>query len=132
MMDDLQQAYSAYQQALYHLRDPKVCPTNHLFSCNKSDEKFLGTQALVWNWNSLRSLWVTGVCRRGFLSSHANATRFRKSQRNLFSSRYNLQATVKIQSKSRGNYFQLFFKSSDKILICTSASDTLSLYHRRP
>jgi len=24
MMDDLQQAYSAYQQALYHLRDPKV------------------------------------------------------------------------------------------------------------
>lgn len=23
-MDDLQQAYSAYQQALYHLRDPKV------------------------------------------------------------------------------------------------------------
>src|SRR5271156_1162178 len=26
MMDDLQQAYSAYQQALYHLRDPKVCP----------------------------------------------------------------------------------------------------------
>lgn len=24
MMDDLQRAYSAYQQALYHLRDPKV------------------------------------------------------------------------------------------------------------
>lgn len=24
MIDDLQQAYSAYQQALYHLRDPKV------------------------------------------------------------------------------------------------------------
>lgn len=24
MMDDLQQAYSAYQQALYHLPDPKV------------------------------------------------------------------------------------------------------------
>lgn len=24
MMEDLQQAYSAYQQALYHLRDPKV------------------------------------------------------------------------------------------------------------
>jgi tetratricopeptide (TPR) repeat protein len=24
MMDDLQKAYSAYQQALYHLRDPKV------------------------------------------------------------------------------------------------------------
>ena len=28
MMDELQKAYSAYQQALYHLRDPKVhsCP----------------------------------------------------------------------------------------------------------
>jgi glucose repression mediator protein len=26
MMDDLQQAYSAYQQALYHLSDPKVMP----------------------------------------------------------------------------------------------------------
>lgn len=24
MMDDLQKAYTAYQQALYHLRDPKV------------------------------------------------------------------------------------------------------------
>ena len=24
MMEDLQQAYQAYQQALYHLRDPKV------------------------------------------------------------------------------------------------------------
>jgi hypothetical protein len=24
-MDDLQKAYNAYQQALYHLRDPKVC-----------------------------------------------------------------------------------------------------------
>jgi len=25
MMDNLQEAYSAYQQALYHLQDPKVC-----------------------------------------------------------------------------------------------------------
>ena len=24
MMDNLQEAYSAYQQALYHLQDPKV------------------------------------------------------------------------------------------------------------
>jgi hypothetical protein len=24
MLDDLQKAYQAYQQALYHLRDPKV------------------------------------------------------------------------------------------------------------
>ena len=25
MMDNLQEAYTAYQQALYYLRDPKVC-----------------------------------------------------------------------------------------------------------
>lgn len=29
MMDDLQQAYSAYQQALYHLSDPKVRSCAH-------------------------------------------------------------------------------------------------------
>ena len=28
MMEDLQQAYAAYQQALYHLRDPKVSISN--------------------------------------------------------------------------------------------------------
>lgn len=32
MMDDLQQAYSAYQQALYHLRDPKVCSSTYFYS----------------------------------------------------------------------------------------------------
>jgi Tfp pilus assembly protein PilF len=30
MMDDLQQAYSAYQQALYHLRDPKVSHSHRM------------------------------------------------------------------------------------------------------
>ncbi|CAG8980812.1 hypothetical protein HYALB_00003738 [Hymenoscyphus albidus] len=30
MMDDLQQAYTAYQQALYHLRDPKVRSSSNL------------------------------------------------------------------------------------------------------
>ena len=32
MMEDLQQAYAAYQQALYHLRDPKVS-SNYLVIC---------------------------------------------------------------------------------------------------
>jgi hypothetical protein len=32
MMDDLQQAYSAYQQALYHLSDPKVCHRSALLT----------------------------------------------------------------------------------------------------
>jgi glucose repression mediator protein len=37
MMDDLQQAYSAYQQALYHLRDPKVgdADTVHFHNSDK-------------------------------------------------------------------------------------------------
>lgn len=34
MMDDLQQAYSAYQQALYHLSDPKVCLSQYAISFN--------------------------------------------------------------------------------------------------
>jgi len=38
MMDDLQQAYSAYQQALYHLRDPKVGHTDAL-DVAKADKK---------------------------------------------------------------------------------------------
>lgn len=28
-MEDLQQAYAAYQQALYHLRDPKASAVLH-------------------------------------------------------------------------------------------------------
>lgn len=41
MMDDLQQAYSAYQQALYHLSDPKVCqlhPSHPSILTNGSQE----------------------------------------------------------------------------------------------
>lgn len=68
MMDNLQEAYQAYQQALYHLSNPKV-------KKNKIKKKvpfvhthinlsfFLGPQALVWYWYSLRSLWFIGTCR---------------------------------------------------------------------
>lgn len=30
MMDNLQEAYTSYQQALYHLRDPKVSDVSHV------------------------------------------------------------------------------------------------------
>lgn len=30
MMDNLQEAYTSYQQALYHLRDPKVSTSSFL------------------------------------------------------------------------------------------------------
>lgn len=47
MMDDLQQAYSAYQQALYHLPDPKVSRPNIVHVAKISPK--LGAQALVRN-----------------------------------------------------------------------------------
>lgn len=51
-MEDLQQAYAAYQQALYHLRDPKVsifpqpdsAPLTKLCS---------GAEIVVWYWHTL-------------------------------------------------------------------------------
>lgn len=60
MMDDLQKAYSAYQQALYHLRDPKVIIfTSWLQLRSNILTPFLGTETLVRNWNSVRSLWFS-------------------------------------------------------------------------
>jgi hypothetical protein len=54
MMDDLQQAYSAYQQALYHLRDPKASYFNQpLFTFCDSLQTDSGTETLVRHWNSL-------------------------------------------------------------------------------
>jgi hypothetical protein len=51
MMDDLQQAYSAYQQALYHLRDPKVGLKAELG--NQTLTGLLGTEIVVWHWHTL-------------------------------------------------------------------------------
>jgi len=53
MMDDLQQAYSAYQQALYHLRDPKVSCFNQKYTFCDSLQTDSGTETLVRHWNSL-------------------------------------------------------------------------------
>ena len=33
MMDNLQEAYTSYQQALYHLRDPKVRSGSEILGC---------------------------------------------------------------------------------------------------
>jgi hypothetical protein len=51
MMDDLQQAYSAYQQALYHLRDPKVSNTD--VSEMVIIDMSLGAKTLVRHWDPL-------------------------------------------------------------------------------
>ena len=39
MIDNLQEAYSAYQQALYHLRDPKVGSSKKSASSNRHQQK---------------------------------------------------------------------------------------------
>lgn len=91
MMDDLQKAYSAYQQALYHLRDPKV-------SEQASDQVgdmclhviFAGAQALVWHRHFVRSLWLARTCRGGVLPGHANAARLREGERDILPARDNL------------------------------------------
>ena len=50
MMEDLQQAYTAYQQALYHLRDPKVGARGGRCLLELVAD-VLGTQTLVWHWH---------------------------------------------------------------------------------
>lgn len=52
MLDNLQEAYSAYQQALYHLQDPKVGE----FKSRSRDlmlTVFLGAKAVVWHWHTI-------------------------------------------------------------------------------
>lgn len=54
MMDDLQQAYSAYQQALYHLSDPKVRLMRNLqLHVSHGLTIAPGTEALVWDRNTV-------------------------------------------------------------------------------
>ena len=49
MMDNLQEAYSAYQQALYYLPDPKVSTSTMVL--HQPSDYDSGAQALVWHWD---------------------------------------------------------------------------------
>ena len=49
MMDDLQQAYSAYQQALVNLQNPKVNNCHLTLMRGVTKLSPAGTKALVWN-----------------------------------------------------------------------------------
>jgi hypothetical protein len=50
MMDDLQQAYNAYQTALLHLPNPKVSYPVQRFSVSLlTRDKTLGAPAVVWH-----------------------------------------------------------------------------------
>lgn len=100
MMEDLQQAYAAYQQALYHLRDPKVSPPQ---CSNCSRLSAVGTQIMVRYWYFIRSLWLSGACRRGIFPGHAYAAGLRKGKRDLLPSWNNIQTATEVRSKPRGN-----------------------------
>lgn len=75
MMEDLQQAYSAYQQALYHLRDPKV-GILELIRSTKLIGAPPGAETLVWHRYPIRSVWIARARRRSLFASHANAAGF--------------------------------------------------------
>lgn len=76
MMDDLQKAYTAYQQALYHLRDPKASlPSLSLPLPPVLIHLLTGTQTVVRNRHSLRPIRIAGACRRGFLAGDADGAK---------------------------------------------------------
>ena len=86
MMDDLQQAYSAYQQALYHLRDPKVSHSDGLD----------GLTAKKFTFRNQNSGTVSGFCtivmgllnmpKRPFLKSCGCSLILKKPTRSTFDS----------------------------------------------
>lgn len=131
MMDDLQQAYSAYQQALYHLSDPKVRCLLVSQVRLQSTNSCTGAKALVRHRHSVRPLRLFGARRRGFLPGHAHGAQFRKGKRDLLSSWYNIQATAEVQPEFRRKYKLIDSKTkSDKALVLqvhrhqpTSSSD---------
>lgn len=81
MMDNLQEAYSAYQQALYHLQDPKVGGSaTSSADIQTANIPPLGTQALVWHRHPLRPLWISRARGGSFFSSHADGTQLRQGE----------------------------------------------------
>lgn len=62
----------------------------------------VGAEIVVWDRYSLWPLWFSWTCGRSLFAGHANAARFREGKWDLLSSRHNLQATVKIPTKSWG------------------------------
>jgi tetratricopeptide (TPR) repeat protein len=78
MMDNLQDAYTAYQQALYYLPDPKV----HLHRPLSRSLLMLlaGTETVVRYWYPVRSLWFSRARRGSLFPSYAHGAWFRKGE----------------------------------------------------
>jgi hypothetical protein len=64
MLDNLNEAYNAYQTALYHLQNLRVS-SPLLFTrlairrqLSENPNVTSGTKAMVWHWHSLRQIWL--------------------------------------------------------------------------
>jgi heme/copper-type cytochrome/quinol oxidase subunit 3 len=67
MLDNLNDAYNAYQTALYHLQNLRVRVVLYYFAlltvtsakCYVTCSNMrLGAEAVVWYWHSLRQIWL--------------------------------------------------------------------------
>ena len=107
MMDDLQQAYAAYQSALMNLRDVKVrssspSPFPRFAGLESNELANVGAEALVWHWYPVRQIWVARTRRGSILPGHAHAARLREGQRGLLPTWNNIQAAAKVWTESGG------------------------------
>lgn len=81
MMDDLQQAYAAYQNALINLRNPKVCKPQLAHSVGQLlTAHHIGAEALVRDWYIVRPLRFLGPCRGSILPGDADGAGLREGQ----------------------------------------------------
>lgn len=106
MMDDLQQAYNAYQAALLHLPTPKV---GDAFSFHwlamknqRSFEANIGASTLVRDRHLVRPVWLVGSRRGSLCRGYEDAAGFRQGSRNLFPAGYHLQAATQVQRVTGG------------------------------
>ena len=84
MMDDLQQAYSAYQQALYHLRDPKVSLIEGVYPPSISNNALRSPNcgmALVY---SMIDMARSNTPKKRFLKSCACSQILKRPTRSIF------------------------------------------------
>lgn len=129
-MDDLQQAYSAYQQALYHLRDPKVSSihtmrhtlTNHIV---KEPKLWYGIGILYDRYGSLEHAEeaFSQVMRMQPDFEKANEIYFRLGI--IYKQQQKYQQSLEV-CKPEANF------KPPKCLIALSVSGILFQYHRHP
>jgi tetratricopeptide (TPR) repeat protein len=127
MMDDLQQAYSAYQQALYHLRDPKVVkPISWIDVADFVDQEpklWYGIGILYDRYGSLEH------AEEAFSQVMRMQPDFEKANEIYF--RLGIQTTAEVSAKSWGKQSSLKQAAhvTPSLIVC-SVSDTLFPCHR--